>query len=177
MPQIFVATSTGWRRISIVLGTASTQSIGISVRPGFGGGGTAADKWLWRNCSSLMAGGKHENPADAMGCYPTRGFSTQIPARQRHPHAAGKSVGVHASACEYGNNPAVAGLNSNRPGLRFQTETKGFPGGGQEYPSRARTLRRVRVIMNITGTRGATLAGGRGAIFCGIQPRPGSPFS
>ena len=42
-----------------------------------------------------------------------------------------------------------AGLNSNLPDSRFQTETKGFPSGGKEHPSRGQTLRRVTVIMNI----------------------------
>ena len=38
---------------------------------------------------------------------------------------------------------------SSLPGLRFQTETKGFPSGGKEHPSRGQPLRRVTVIMNI----------------------------
>ncbi len=38
---------------------------------------------------------------------------------------------------------------SSLPGLRFQTETKGFPSHGKEHPSRGQTLRMVTVIINI----------------------------
>jgi hypothetical protein len=64
---------------------------------------------------------KHEKPVGAMGCYPTKEDWELNSSAVRRPHPTGKPVGVHASACECDNNPAVAGLNSNLPGLRFQT--------------------------------------------------------
>lgn len=39
------------------------------------------------------------------------------------------------------------------PGFRFQTETKGFPSGGKEHPSRGQTLQGVTIIMNIIHER------------------------
>ena len=84
MQQIFGAASTGWRRISIVLATASLQLISILVRFGFDGAGfAAADRWLWWNRCSLMPRGKHEKPVGAMGFYPTREFYESNPGAQR----------------------------------------------------------------------------------------------
>jgi hypothetical protein len=49
-------------------------------------------------------------------------------------------------------------MNSNLPGLRSQTETKGFPSGGKEHPSRSQTSQRITVIMNIIHERRAQRA-------------------
>ena len=77
---------------------------------------------------------KPENPADAMGCLPHARFDECDPdpaaTRLRRGFLSDSSV-----------QPVIA------PGSRFQTETKGFPSGGKEHPSRGRAEWDVTIIM------------------------------
>ena len=54
--------------------------------------------------------------------------------------------------------------------MRFQTETKGFPSGGKEHPSRSQTSQKVTVIMNIIYERRADRTGA-------LEPNTGIAFA
>jgi len=92
-----------------------------------------------------------------MGCYPTEGHYELNP-------------GAAATRLRRGLLSDHRFPLSSLPGLRSQTETKGFPSGGKEHPSRSQTVRGVTVIINIIHERKVDQPGA-------LEPNTGIAFA
>jgi hypothetical protein len=108
-----------------------------------------------------------------MGCSPHARFN------ESSPDAAGRIWAANSAFARAGiEHRLMAAMEGSMdvgrwmlvPGLRFQTETKGFPSGGKEHPSRSQTSRGVTIIMNIIHERRAERTGAP-------QPNTGIAFA